>query len=151
VDGTQFTCFTGAKVQMLTWGAACQVFSTSMLTYAVVCWRMPTYADVCWADEYADVCWLMLTYADVCWQVFSTRSVRLSLMADPMTEIWLRCLSADVCWRMMTYADNDDLCCRMLTYSEVCWQWRKSDKGVGLPIVNTAVRLKKLVYGALSC
>jgi nicotinamidase-related amidase len=61
VHGTQFTCFTGTKVQILThlastregskWSA-----SKRMLTYADVCRRTLTYADVCCMLRYADVC-----------------------------------------------------------------------------------------------
>ena len=50
-QGTQFTCFTGTKVQILT-QKALQVQRVGEerrkeLTYAAVCYRMLTYADVC--------------------------------------------------------------------------------------------------------
>ena len=66
----KFTCFTSTKVRILTaeelrgrcWGRGRRAASTSMLTYAHVCWRMLAYAQVLGSRvtsriyESADVC-----------------------------------------------------------------------------------------------
>jgi hypothetical protein len=88
--GTQFTCFTGTKVQILTQlrlGPQPLHAAWRMLTCAHACSRMLTHAHVCLCcrldHAQLDECWRMLTYADVCWRMLTY---------------------ADVCWRMLMFS-----------------------------------------------
>jgi hypothetical protein len=112
--GTQFTCFTGTNVQMLTPTSAASGSEGGCNQN----WRMLMYADVCWRMlTYADVCWRMLTYADVCWRMLTYAGIRSWRRQHVYTQNMLT--YADVCWRMLA-----DVCWRMLTYAGIR-SWRR--------------------------
>ncbi len=116
--GTQFTCFTSAKVQILTglcnsapylhlfWSAPFQLCVATFLLYRYpdVSWRILTYPHVCFSST---ECWALLSSGSV---IINKIQLKTKAHSDDSPS------STDVCWRMLT---NADVCWRMLVLYRV--------------------------------